>query len=170
MSAFGRSSTFCRTRISFPGSDIGPLGDLHGVLDVDAQIANGALQLRVPRQELNGPKVSRASVGQRSFGPAHRVRAVGARLEAGIFHLAMDDPGVLPRRQVGRFRHAAAEQEFRGLEVGMGDPCLDGLASRLGDLELDRSPRLMLHHDRAGCCLATMRDVRYPKLNQIAGA
>ena len=164
------SSTFCRTRTSFPGSDISPLGDLQGVLDVDAQIANGALQLRVPKQELNGPKVSRASVDQRSFGPAHRVRAVGARLEAGIFHPAMDDPGLLPRRQVGRFRDAAAEQEIRGLEVDIGDPSLDGLASRLGDLELDRSPRLFLQYDCAGCYLAAMRDVRYPKLNQIAGA
>ena len=52
----------------------------------------------------------------------------------------------------------------------MGDPSLDGLASRLGDLELDRSPRLLLHHDCAGGYLAAMRDVRYPKLNQIAGA
>lgn len=52
------------------------------------------------KQERDAPKVSRMSVDQRSFGPAHRVRAVGARLEAVIFRSAMDDPGVLPRRQV----------------------------------------------------------------------
>lgn len=52
----------------------------------------------------------------------------------------------------------------------MGDPSLDGLASRLGSLELDRSPCLLLHHDCAGCYVVAMRDVRYPKLDQIAGA
>lgn len=56
------------------------------------------------------------------------------------------------------------------IEVGISDPSVDGLASRLGHLELNRSPRLLLHHDCAGCYLAAMRDVRYPKLNQIARA
>ena len=52
----------------------------------------------------------------------------------------------------------------------MDDPSLHGLASRLGDLELDRSSSLLLHHHGAGCHRTTMGDIGYLELYEIAGA
>ena len=51
----------------------------------------------------------------------------------------------------------------------MGNPSLHGLASRLGNLELDGSPRLLLHHHGARRHLPAMGDIGYPELHQVAG-
>lgn len=91
--------------------------------------------------------------------------AVGSRLEACFFHPAMDNLGVLPHRQVERVRHSAGEQEIQGLELGMSDPSLHGLAGRVGDLELGGAACFLLYHHGAGCHLPAMRDIRYPELH-----
>ena len=61
-------------------SDIRLLGDLQRIINLDAQIAHGTLQLRVAKKQLHGPQVPCATVDQRCLGPTHRVCAVGTRL------------------------------------------------------------------------------------------
>ena len=46
------------------------------ILYVDAQVANGALNLRVPEQDLHGAQVSRLLVDDGGLGSAQRMRLV----------------------------------------------------------------------------------------------
>ena len=50
------------------GLDVDLLCDLYGIIYLDAQIPNGALDLRVPEQQLHGTKVASASVNQHGLG------------------------------------------------------------------------------------------------------
>jgi len=56
--------------------DFSLLGNFQGVIDLDAEISNGAFQLGMAKQELNGPQVLRALVDQRRFGSPHGMRPI----------------------------------------------------------------------------------------------
>ena len=45
------------------------------VVDFDAEIADGAFNLRVAQQELEGPKIASAAINQRCLLPSQRMRA-----------------------------------------------------------------------------------------------
>jgi hypothetical protein len=61
----------------------------------------------------------------------------------------MDDPGILPGRQV-RLRSDPAGKEAPGVPVSnVGKPRLDRGSGLLGDLELHRTARLLLNCGRA---------------------
>ncbi len=55
-------------------SDVDLLGNLDGVIDLDAEAAHGALDLGMSEQQLYGPQIGGAPVDQRGFRPAQRVR------------------------------------------------------------------------------------------------
>ncbi len=50
--------------------DIDLLSDGERIIDPNAQIAHGALDLRVPEQQLDGTQVAGAAVDESGFGPA----------------------------------------------------------------------------------------------------
>ena len=56
-------------------SDVDFLGDLRCIVNLDAKVANGALNLRVAEQQLECTHISSSSIVQRGLGPAQRVRA-----------------------------------------------------------------------------------------------
>lgn len=52
-----------------PGhSDVNLFRYREGVIYLDAQISDGAFDLRVPEQQLDGPEISGAPVDESSFG------------------------------------------------------------------------------------------------------
>ena len=51
-------------------SDVYLLRDIQGVIDLDAEIPDRALNLGVTQEQLNSPKVSGSSVDQGRLGPA----------------------------------------------------------------------------------------------------
>ena len=51
-------------------SDFRTLRESQGIFDIDAEISNGALDLRVAEQDLNGTQVVSPLVDQRCFRPA----------------------------------------------------------------------------------------------------
>lgn len=53
-----------------PTSDINLLSECDGIVDFDAKVSNGALDLGVTEQQLHRPQVTRPSVDQRRLGPA----------------------------------------------------------------------------------------------------
>lgn len=57
-------------------SDFRLLGDLKGVIYLDAEIPYGRLQLGVPQEQLHCTQVLGAPIDQRRLGPAHRMRPV----------------------------------------------------------------------------------------------
>ena len=60
---------------------LGLLGDLQGVVDLDPEVSDRALQLGVPKEELNRPEISGPPVDQRGFGAPQRMGAVSRRVE-----------------------------------------------------------------------------------------
>ena len=81
-------------------SNLGLLCHLKSIVDLDAEIANCAFQLRMPEQQLYSPKILRPAVDQRGFCTAHSVGAICGIVEANRCDPAMHNTGVLPRRQM----------------------------------------------------------------------
>src|SRR5690348_13735773 len=77
------------------------------------------------------------------------MRARGRRIEFIACDPRMDDPGILPGRQV-RLRSDPAGKEVPGVPASnVGKPRLDRGSGLLGDLELHRPARLLLNDGRA---------------------
>ena len=64
-------------------SDFGLLRNLQGVIDIDAEVTNSALQLGMAKQQLYGPEILRALVDQSCLGSPQRMRPVGGWVQAG---------------------------------------------------------------------------------------
>ena len=151
-------------------SNLGLLGDLERVVDLNPQISHRRLQLRVPEQELHGPEVLGALVDQRRLGAPHRMRAVVGGVEAQLPDPAAEDARVLPCAEVRRSVLPAREQEVLGPQARLLDPPLHGLAGHAGDLELNRALRLVLHHDGPGRDLVPVTDVPDSQADQVAAS
>jgi hypothetical protein len=65
------------------------------VIDLDAQVPDGALQLRVPKQQLHGAQVAGLSIDLCCLGSPHRVGAVVGRIKPNAFYSAVHDAYVL---------------------------------------------------------------------------
>jgi len=76
----------------------------------------------------------------------------------------------LPGGQVRRRRYPAREQESVRLQVIFRDPVADGFAGLVGDLELDRAMRLLLHDDGSGQYVITLLDIAHAKSHEVAAA
>lgn len=50
------------------GSDVDLLGDGESIIDLNAEIPDSALDLRVPKEQLNGPQVAGSPVNQGRLG------------------------------------------------------------------------------------------------------
>ena len=79
VAAFGQTGRICFPPNSasrggagppLPSSEVSLLGQDQGVVHLDAEVADGALQLRVAEQELARTQIARALVDQRNLGPA----------------------------------------------------------------------------------------------------
>jgi len=67
----------CRAFALCPGSsNIDLFGYRDSVINLDAEVSHGALDLGVAEEELNGTQVSCAPIDQRGLGPPQRVGAV----------------------------------------------------------------------------------------------
>ena len=64
--AFWRRSGGSRSALS----DVDLFGHFQRIVDLDAQVADRAVEIRVTEQQLNRPQVLRATVDQRRFGAA----------------------------------------------------------------------------------------------------
>lgn len=60
---------------SIPSSYFNLLRDLQGIVDFDAEVTDGALELGVAEQKLDGPQVLGPLVDQRRLRPPHEVLA-----------------------------------------------------------------------------------------------
>ena len=91
----------CRSRrprlllgVSRQISDVDFVGDFDRIIDFNAKIANRALNLGMPQQELDGSTVPCAPVDQHSIGSAQGVRAKLGRIEPDAGHPFPDEPGI----------------------------------------------------------------------------
>ena len=73
------------------------LRDAESILDLDPEVPNGALQLRMAEQELDGSQVPGFLIDLRRLGSSHRMRAICRRFEASAVYPTVNEAGVLPR-------------------------------------------------------------------------
>jgi hypothetical protein len=128
-----------------PGtSDVDFLRNLNGVVNLDAKVANGALDLGVAQEELHGPQVASSSVNQRGFGPAERVRSELQRIETDAGNPLANKACVLSGGQAAVDTAPASEQELAGASASDPKMFVDGLPGLLGQFEPHRSSGLLL--------------------------
>ena len=89
------------------------LSNFDRVVDLDAEIADGALDLGVAEQELNGPKVTGSSVDQGRLGPPERVRAEFQRVETDAGNPLADEARILPGSSVSVGNHRVRRTRTR---------------------------------------------------------
>src|SRR5262250_64668 len=131
------------------GLQLDLLGYGKRVVYLDAEIAHRAFQLRVPEKQLHRSQVARFPIYLCRLGPSHRMRAIGRAIKPSARDPRMDDPGILPGRQV-RLGSDPTGKEVPGAPASnVGKPRLDRGSGLLGDLELHRPARLLLNDGRA---------------------
>ena len=124
-------------------SDLDFLGDLNGIVNLDAKISNRALDLRVAhRTQVAGSPIDQC------FGSAQGVRAELERIEADTGDPLADKAGVLTCREAMSVAAATCKQELSPLPASLPEILVDGLPRLLGQLEPDRATGLLL----ADCC------------------
>jgi len=79
------------------------------VVDLDAEIADRALDLRVAKQELYGPKISCAPLDQGYLRPSQRMRTEQPRIEPNAANPFSDQARVLACRHAAVTLPAARE-------------------------------------------------------------
>jgi hypothetical protein len=85
------------------------------VIDLNAQISDGALDLCVAEQELDGQKIAGAPIDQRRLRPPEGMGAEKLRIKSGSGDPFRDKPRVLACRHAAALVAAAREQKFAGL-------------------------------------------------------
>jgi hypothetical protein len=90
-----RGPLFARPRRRLFSSQLDLLGNAERVADFDAEVADSALELRMPEEQLDGSQVARLLVDLRRLRPTHRMRAVGGAVQPSGLDPSMDDPCIL---------------------------------------------------------------------------
>ena len=91
-------------------SELNLFGDAERIVDLDPEITNGALKLRMPQQQLDRSQIAGLAIDLGGLRASHRMRAVGRAIEPGILNPDVNNPRVLPRREVWLPATAAGEQ------------------------------------------------------------
>ena len=92
------------------------ISDLDRVIDFDAEVANGALDLRMSEQKLHRSEIPRAPVDQNRLRATQRVRAEFGWIEPDAGHPLVNQTGILPRGQPALgVVTSTSKQELAGL-------------------------------------------------------
>src|SRR5579864_6806297 len=86
-----------------------------GVIDFDSKIANGALDLSVPKEQLHGTQVAGAAIDECRLGSAQRMRSKEAWVKPNSTNPLGDQPRILPRCHASVAVTTAGKKEFAGL-------------------------------------------------------
>ena len=127
-------------------ADFDLLSDVAGIFQLDAEMANRALQLGAAKQKLDGTQVLRLAVNQRCLGAPHGVRAIRMTIQADLVHPSMNHAGVLPGPEGYGWVIPARKQAIVAVQSGDLDPACKSLPSRCGVLKLDGVTSLVLNH------------------------
>jgi hypothetical protein len=96
-----------------PGtSDVDLLRDLNGVVDLDTEVADGALDFGMSEQQLDRPQVAGSPIDQRGLSPAQRVGSELEGIEADAGYPLTNQAGVLSGSQAAIASTPAGEEEL----------------------------------------------------------
>jgi hypothetical protein len=146
------------------------LSNPEGVIYLDAKVAHRAFELCVAKQYPDSSDIARLLVNLRCLCSPHGVGAIGAGLQPDGSHPSMDDPSILPCRQMLRGFPAAWEKVAATVPSNERKPGGERIFRLLGDFKLDGPLRFLLNDGGAVSDRATRPQVLDPKLNEIASA
>ena len=142
-----RSGRACLLR---PGiSDVNLLRYCQGVIYFDAQISDGAFDLRVPEQKLDRPEISSAPIDEGSFSASQRMRSILPRIQPDTTDPIRYQARILACGDTCFGTAASCEQELAGPFVGGLHIIIDRLASLFAQFKSDRSAGLLLAYSCA---------------------
>ena len=128
-----------------PGtSDLNLLRYRERVIDLNAQISDGAFDLCVAEQELDGPKTAGAPIDQRRLRSSEGMGAKKLGLKSDSGNPFRDKPRVLACRHAAALVAAAREQKLVGLFTQRSQVAVDGFTGLLRQLKFYRASRLPL--------------------------
>ena len=82
------------------------------ILDVDAEVPNGALDFRVAEQDLHGAQIARLLVDDRGLGSPQRMRPVVLRPQSNPGHPLINKSSILPSADMIGVIDPARKDEF----------------------------------------------------------
>ena len=154
-----------------PGrSDINLFGYGEGIVDLDAEIPDGAFDFGVPQQELDSPQISRASINQRCLCSSQGMGAKDVWVQSDARSPFGDKPSVLPCRHSTFLTATAGKQDLAGLSSGGSEIVIYSLPGLLGQFEPDRLSGLLLAHCRAINDIAARGNIFDLQSDDIAAA
>jgi len=83
------------------GLEFDLLRDLERIVDLDTEIPNCALKLRMAEEQLNRSQIAGPLVDLRGLRPSHGVGSISQSVEADSRDLSVNDARVLAGRQAG---------------------------------------------------------------------
>src|ERR1043166_6759834 len=140
----GRTFPHCPCR-----SDINLFGNGEGVVDLNAEVSDGALDLGVAEQELDSPQIACASIDQGCLCPPEGMRTEDVWVQPDAGSPLGDKPGVLPCRHRLFLTAPAGKQDLARLSSRSSEVVIDSLPGLFGQFEPDGLSGLLLPHCRA---------------------
>ncbi len=123
-----------------PGSDVNLLYDREGIVDLDAEVSNGALHLSKPKKQLYCPQIPSSTVDQRRLGSPQRVCAVQGCIQSDTCDPFRDRSLILAGWETVVSASPTSEQKLSGLLLVGFEIAIDCQAGLLGDFELHGRP------------------------------
>src|SRR6516225_595624 len=120
------------------------------------------------KKQLYGAEIARPAIDQGCLRPADRMRPVRADIKPKVTHPGIEYSSVLASSEVIRFANPARKQVVVPRELGLIDPCRDGVTGRRCDFELNRPMGLLLHDRCPVRDLAPVADFIDFELQKIA--
>jgi hypothetical protein len=148
--------------------NIGLLNNFQRIIDLDPKVADGALQIRMSQQQLDGPEIPSPAIYQNGFGAPERVCTLFRWVQTDFSYPASDNPCILACRQMLRRLKPALEKSVLWHQPVPNYPVSEWVPSLLGDLKLHGPMGFLLHYDASIGNSGTLGDITRPDLDQVA--
>jgi hypothetical protein len=146
------------------------LSDPQSIVHLDTQVSDGAFKLGVTKQNLHGSEVASLLVNLCRLSSSQGVGPIGAGFKSDGHYPSLDNPGVLPGRQMLRRLAAAWEQIAAAATSDEWEPCYKCSFRLLSHFELYGPLCLLLDDGGSIPDRATRPQVFDPQSYKVASA
>ena len=151
-------------------SDVNFLGNLDGIINLDAKVAHCTVNFVMSKQKLYGTQVTSSTVDKSCFGPAKGVRTELQRIKTDTGDPFANQSRVLSRRQAAPGTAAPGKQEITSFPAGHPQVFIKGQPRLLCQFETNGSAGLLLPDCRTIESVAIRGHVVDPDRHDIASA
>jgi hypothetical protein len=151
-------------------SDVNLFRNQKGIIDINPEISNCALNLRMTQEELDGPEIACSPIDHRGFSPSQTLGTVGEGIQPDRAKPGSQQTGVLARCHAPSPINPAWKEWLALVQVLLLEPAPHSLAGLLCDLKLNVATCLPLHHSSSGAHPSIEGHIIDPERDQITGA